>query len=457
MWIVQLALRRPYTFIVLALLHLIIGPLMIFRTPLTPGTPTDIFPNINITVVSVIWRYNGLATEEMEGRITSQFERALTVTVNDIEHIESQTYNGTSVIKVFFHPSANIQTSLAQIVAIAQTVLNAYPPGAQPPLILQYNASTVPILQLAMSSKSLAEHELNDLGNSFMRTQLATVQGAVLPFPYGGKTRQIMVDLDARALQAKGLSPADVVNALNQQNLILPTGTVKIGALEYDVALNGSPKSIKEMNELPIKTVQGSTIYIGDVAHVRDDFIPQTNVVRHDGQRAVLLSILKYGNASTLDIVDRVKAEVPRMQAALPSELELQTALDQSIFVRAAVDGVIHEAVLAGCLTALMILLFLGSWRSTLIIAVSIPLAILTSISILSALGETINIMTLGGLALAVGILVDDATVEIENINRQFALGKPIQQAILDGARQIAVPTFVATCASASCLCRCSC
>jgi multidrug efflux pump subunit AcrB len=445
MWIVQLALRRPYTFIVLALLILIIGPLMIFRTPLTPGTPTDIFPNINITVVSVIWRYNGLATEEMEGRIVSQFERALTVTVNDIEHIESQTYNGVGVVKVFFHPSANIQTSLAQIVAIAQTVLNAYPPGAQPPLILQYNASTVPILQLAMSSKSLAEHELNDLGNSFMRTQLATVQGAVLPSPYGGKTRQIMVDVDARALQAKGLSPADVVNALNQQNLILPTGTVKIGALEYDVALNGSPKSIKEMNELPIKTVQGSTIYIGDVAHVRDGFIPQTNIVRHDGQRAVLLTILKYGNASTLDIVDRVKAEVPRMQAALPPELDLQTALDQSIFVRAAVDGVIHEAILAGCLTALMILLFLGSWRSTLIIAVSIPLAILTSLGILSALGETINIMTLGGLALAVGILVDDATVEIENINRQIALGKPIQQAILDGARQIAVPTFVAT------------
>jgi multidrug efflux pump subunit AcrB len=446
MWIVQLALRRPYTFIVLALLILIISPLMIFRTPITPGTPTDIFPNINITVISVIWRYTGLSTEEMEGRIVSQFERAMTVTVNDIEHIESQTYNGVGVIKVFFHPSANLQTSLAQIVAIAQTVIGAYPPGATPPLVLQYNASTVPILQLALSSKTLAEHELNDLANSFMRTQLATVQGAVLPFPYGGKFRQVMVDLDSRALQAKGLSPLDVVNALNQQNLILPTGTVKIGTLEYDVALNGSPRTIKEMNELPIKTVQGgSTIYIGDVAHVRDGFTPQTNIVRHDGQRAILLSILKYGNASTLDIVDRVKAEVPRMLAGLPPELELQTALDQSIFVRAAVDGVIHEAILAGCLTALMILLFLGSWRSTLIIAVSIPLAMLTSLSILSALGETINIMTLGGLALAVGILVDDATVEIENINRQFALGKPIQQAILDGARQIAVPTFVAT------------
>ena len=445
MWIVQLALRRPYTFIVLALLILIVAPLMIFRTPITPGTPTDIFPNINITVVSVIWRYTGLASEEMEGRIVSQFERAVTVTVNDIEHIESQTYNGTGVIKLFFHPTANIQTSLAQVVAISQTLLTAYPPGATPPLILQYNASTVPILQIAMSSKVLAEHELFDLANSFMRTQLATVQGAVLPFPYGGKFRQVMVDIDSRALQAKGLSPQDVVGALNQQNLVLPTGTVKIGALEYDVALNGSPKSIKEMNELPIKTTQGSTIYIGDVAHVRDGFQPQTNIVRHDGQRAVLLSVLKYGTASTLDIVDRVKAEIPRMLAGLPPEIELQTALDQSLFVRAAVDGVVHEAVLAGCLTALMILIFLGSWRSTLIIAVSIPLAIFTSLGILSALGETINIMTLGGLALAVGILVDDATVEIENINRQFALGKPIQQAILDGARQIAVPTFVAT------------
>src|SRR5262252_6199500 len=300
MWIVQLALRRPYTFIVLALLILIISPMMIFRTPITPGTPTDIFPNINITVISVIWRYTGLSTEEMEGRIVSQFERALTVTVNDIEHIESQTYNGVGVIKVFFHPSANLQTSLAQIVAIAQTVLSAYPQGATPPLILQYNASTVPILQLAMSSRVLAEHELNDLANSFMRTQLATVQGAVLPFPYGGKFRQVMVDLDSRALQAKGLSPMDVVNALNLQNLILPTGTVKIGSLEYDVALNGSPKTIKEMNELPIKTVPGgSTIYVGDVANVRDGFTPQTNIVRHDGQRAVLVTILKYGNAST--------------------------------------------------------------------------------------------------------------------------------------------------------------
>jgi multidrug efflux pump subunit AcrB len=439
MWIVQLALRRPYTFIVLALLVLIIGPLTILRTP------TDIFPSINIPIVSVIWRYTGLSTEEMEGRIVSQFERAMSATVNDIERIESQTYNGVGVIKVAFHPSANIQTALAQVVAIAQTVLTSFPPGAQPPLILSYNASTVPILQLALSSRTLAEHELFDLANQFMRTQLATVQGAILPFPYGGKFRQVMVDIDAQALQAKGLAPLDVVNAINAQNLILPTGTVKMGSFEYDVALNGSPKTIAELNDLPIKIMQGAAIYIRDIAHVRDGFQPQTNIVRHDGQRAVLLTILKYGKASTLDIVDRVRAELPRIKAAMPPELEIETALDQSLFVRAAVDGVIYEAVLAGCLTALMILLFLGSWRSTLIIAVSIPLAILTSLTALSALGETINIMTLGGLALAVGILVDDATVAIENISQHLERGKPLDQAILDGAQQIAIPTFVST------------
>jgi CzcA family heavy metal efflux pump len=439
MWIVQLALRRPYTFIVLALLILIVGPLAIMRTP------TDIFPSINIPIVSVIWRYTGLSTEEMEGRIVSQFERAMTATVNDIERIESQTYNGVGVIKVSFHPSANIQTALAQVVAIAQTVLASFPPGAQPPLILSYNASTVPILQLALSSKSLAEHELFDLANQFMRTQLATVQGAILPFPYGGRFRQVMVDIDPRALQAKGLAPQDVVNAVNAQNLILPTGTVKIGSLEYDVTLNGSPKSIVELNDLPIRTVQGNTIYIRDVAHVRDGFTPQTNIVRHDGQRAVLLTILKYGKASTLDIVDRVRAELPRIKAAMPPALEIQPTLDQSLFVRAAVDGVIQEAILAACLTALMILLFLGSWRSTIIIAVSIPLAILTSLTVLSALGETINIMTLGGLALAVGILVDDATVAIENISQHIEQGKPLDDAILDGAQQIAIPTFVST------------
>ena len=439
MWIVQLALRRPYTFIVLALLILIVGPLTLKRTP------TDIFPSINIPIVSVIWRYTGLSTEEMEGRVVAPFERAMSATVNDIEHIESQTYNGVGVIKVAFHPSANIQTGLAQVVAIAQTMLSSFPPGATPPLILSYNASTVPILQLALSSRTLAEHELFDLANSFMRTQLATVQGAILPFPYGGKFRQVMVDIDPMALQAKGLSPLEMVNAINAQNLVLPTGTVKMGSFEYDVALNGSPKTIEELNNLPIKIMQGSAIYVRDVAHVRDGFQPQTNIVRHDGQRAVLLTILKYGKASTLDIVDRVRDELPRIKAAMPPELEIQTALDQSLFVRAAVDGVIYEAVIAGCLTALMILLFLGSWRSTVIIAVSIPLAIVTSLTVLSALGETINIMTLGGLALAVGILVDDATVAIENISQHLERGKALDEAILDGAQQIAIPTFVST------------
>ena len=439
MWIVQLALRRPYTFIVLALLILIVGPLAILRTP------TDIFPNINIPVVSVIWRYTGLSSGEMEGRIVSRFERAMSATVNDIARIESQTYNGVGVVKVFFHETADLPASLAQIIAIAQTVLRAYPEGTAAPLILTYNASTVPILQLALSSNSLAEHEIFDLANSFMRTQLATVQGAVMPYPYGGKFRAINVDIDSRALQAKNLSPLDVVNAISAQNLVLPTGTAKIGSLEYEVALNGSPSSIAQLNDLPIRTTAAGTIYIRDVAQVHDGFQPQTNIVRHDGHRAVLVNILKYGTASTLDIVDRVKAELPRMQAGMPPDLDVQIATDQSLFVRAAVDGVVHEAILAGCLTALMILLFLGSWRSTLIIAVTIPLSILTSLIALYALGETINIMTLGGLALAVGILVDDATVAIENISQHLERDQRLEQAILDGAQEIAVPTFVST------------
>lgn len=439
MWIVQLALRRPYTFIVLGLLVLIIGPLAILRTP------TDIFPNINIPVVSVIWRYNGLSTEEMEGRIISNFERAMSATVNDIARIESQTYNGVGVVKVFFHPTAHLPASLAQIIAIAQTVIGGYPQGTVPPLILTYNASTVPILQLSLTSNKLAEHEMFDLANSFMRTQLATVQGAVMPYPYGGKFRSVMVDIDTRKLQEKNLSPMDVVDAVNAQNLVLPTGTAKIGEFEYNVGMNGSPRTIAELNDLPIRTVNGSTVYIRDVAQVHDGFQPQTNVVRHDGQRAVLVNILKYGTASTLDIVDRVKAELPKMQAGLPPELTIKVATDQSIFVRAAVDGVIHEAILAGCLTALMILLFLGSWRSTLIIAITIPLSILTSLIALHALGETINIMTLGGLALAVGILVDDATVAIENISQHLEQGKPLDEAIVQGAQQIAIPTLVST------------
>jgi multidrug efflux pump subunit AcrB len=439
MWIVQLALRRPYTFIVLGLLVLIIGPLSIMRMP------TDIFPNINIPVVSTIWRYTGLSTEEMEGRIVSNYERAMSATVNDIARIESQTYNGIGVVKVFFHPTANLPASLAQIIAIAQTVIGGYPQGTTPPLILQYNASTVPILQLSLTSKTLAEHEIFDLANSFMRTQLATVQGAVMPYPYGGKFRSVMVDIDTRRLQARNLSPVDVVNAIDAQNLVLPTGSAKIGEFEYNIAMNGSPKTIAELNDLPIRTINGNTTYIRDVAQVHDGFQPQTNIVRHDGQRAVLVNILKYGTASTLDIVDRVKAELPKMQAGLPPELTIKVATDQSIFVRAAVDGVVHEAILAGCLTALMILVFLGSWRSTLIIAVTIPLAILTSLIALYALGETINIMTLGGLALAVGILVDDATVAIENISQHLEQGKPLDQAILDGAQQIAIPTLVST------------
>jgi multidrug efflux pump subunit AcrB len=440
MWIVQLALRRPYTFIVLALLLLIVGPLAILRTPV------DIFPHIDIPVVSVIWRYQGLSSEEMEGRIIGTYERAMTATVNDIEHIESQTSNGVGVVKVFFHPSADIQMSLAQIVAISQTMLGWFPQGTTPPLILQYSASTVPILALALSSSSMPEHEINDTANNVMRTQLATVQGAVMPTPYGGKQRQVMVDIDPTLLQAKGLGPQDVVAALGQQNLILPTGLVKIGALEYDVALNGSPRAVTELNDMPVRTVAGAgTVYIRDVANVRDGFQPQTNIVRHDGERAVLLTILKYGAASTLDIVDRVKAELPKIQAALPPALAIQTVLDQSLFVRAAVDGVVFEAVLAACLTALMILLFIGSVRSTLIIAITIPLSILTSLVVLWALGETINIMTLGGLALAVGILVDDATVAIENISQHLEHRKGLEQAILDGAQQIAVPTFVST------------
>jgi multidrug efflux pump subunit AcrB len=439
MWIVQLALRRPYTFIVVALLLLITGPLAILRTP------TDIFPNINIPVVSVVWAYNGLAAEEMEGRIVSTFERALTTTVNDIEHIESQSLDGVAVVKIFFHQDAQIQTALSQVTAISQTLLRVLPPGVTPPLILSYNASTVPILQLALSSKTLQEQQLFDLGNTVMRTQLATVQGASIPFPFGGKQRQVMVDIDSRALQSKGLSPLDVVNAVNAQNLILPAGSAKIGTREYDVDMNGSPKTVAEMNDFPIRTLQDNTVYVRDVAHVRDGFTPQTNIVRHDGERAALMTIQKTGNASTLDIVARVRELLPSVAAMMPPALKIDALADQSLFVRAAVQGVIREGLIAACLTGLMILLFLGSWRSTLIIAVSIPLSILTSITVLSALGETINIMTLGGLALAVGILVDDATVAIENISQNREQGKELEQAILDGAQQIAVPTFVST------------
>ena len=439
MWIVRLALRRPLTFIVLAILIFILGVFTLLRTP------TDIFPNINIPVVSVVWAYNGLSPEEMTGRVTSGFERALTTTVNNIEHIESQTLTGVSIVKIYFHPGTNVDAGVAQVTAISQAVLRAMPPGTVPPLILAYNASSVPVLQLGLSGPGISEQKLYDLGMNFLRTQLATVQGASIPFPYGGKQRQVQVDIDTAAMQAKGLSPADIVNAVNAQSIILPSGTEKIGLYEYQVETNSAPRSIAGLNDLPIKTVNGATVYMRDVAHVRDGFPPQTNVVRVDGRRAVLMSIMKTGDASTLSIISRIRALLPAAAASLPPQLRIVPLADQSIFVRGAINGVVREAIIAALLTATMILIFLGSWRSTLIIAVSIPLSILVSFIVLGMLGETINIMTLGGMALAVGILVDDATVEIENINRNLEMGKEIEQAILDGAAEIAVPAFVST------------
>ena len=439
MWIVRLALRRPYTFVVAALVILILGPIVILRTP------TDIFPNINIPVVSIIWHYEGLNAQDMSTRILNLTERSLTTTVDDIEHIESQSLNGIAVVKVFFQPNANISKAIAQVTAISQTQLRQLPAGTTPPLIITYSASSVPILQLALSSQKMSEQQLFDVGVNFLRTRLVTVPGAAIPYPYGGKQRQIEIDLNTAALQSKGLSAVDVVNAVSAQNLILPAGTSKIGAMEYDVELNGSPQTVAELNQLPIKTIGNTTIYIRDVAYVRDGFPPQTNIVRVDGQRASLLTIIKTGNSSTLDIISGIKRLLPQVQAGLPPELQIKALADQSLFVRASINGVLREALIAACLTGLMILIFLGSWRSTVIIAVSIPLSILVSIICLSALGETINIMTLGGLALAVGILVDDATVEIENINRNIAQGKEIERAILDGAQQIAVPAFVST------------
>ena len=437
MWIVRVALQRPYTFVVVAVLILLASPVLILRTP------TDIFPNIDIPVIAVAWQFTGLNPEEMEGRITTQLERVLTTTVDNIEHIESTTVNGQSMVKIFLQPNARLDTANAQVTAVSQTILRQLPPSTQPPLIINYSASTVPILQLALSG--LSESALNDAGLNFLRTQLVTVPGASIPYPYGGKQRQIMVDLDQRLLQSKGLSPGDVVTALGQQNIVLPSGTAKIGQFEYDVAMNASPRTVAELNELPVKVVGNSTIYLRDVANVRDGFAPQTNIVRRDGSRGTLVTILKTGTASTLDVVSGIRALLPRVIPTLPPELHVQPLADQSIFVRAAVSGVVREAIIAACLTAMMILLFLGSWRSTLIIAVSIPLSILTSVITLSLLGETINIMTLGGLALAVGILVDDATVEVENINRNLDMGKPVIQAILDGAQQIAVPALVST------------
>jgi len=442
MWIVRLALRRPYTFVVMAILIFIMGALAIVRTP------TDIFPNIDIPVVSIIWNYNGLVPEDMSNRIVSVTERSLTTTVDNIEHIESQSLNGIAVVKVFLQPTANLQQGIAQITASSQTQLKQLPAGSTPPLIIAYSASSVPILQLALSGQNLSEQELNDYGLNFIRTQLITVPGAAVPYPYGGKQRQVQVDLNTTALQSKGLSALDVVNAIGVQNLILPTGTSKIGSREYDVSIpNAAPQTIEDLNRIPIKTIGGTTIYIRDVAWVRDGFPPQTNIVRVDGQRSVLLTVQKAGNASTLDVIAGIKSLLPQIKTTVPPQLQIKLLGDQSIFVRGAISGVVRETLIAACLTAFMILAFLGSWRSTVIIATSIPLAILTSIIVLSAIGETINIMTLGGLALAVGILVDDATVEVENINRnrEAEPDRDLDEIILESASQIAAPAFVAT------------
>ena len=443
MWIVRLALRRPYTFAVLALLIGILGTLTIARTP------TDIFPNINIPVVSVLWIYNGLSAQEMEGRIVTISERAMTTTVNDIEHIESQSLNGAGigagVIRVFFQPDASIDAAVAETTAINQTVLKVLPLGTTPPFILQYSATNVPILQLALQSPTLNEQQLYDYGLNFIRTQLATVQGAQVPLPWGGKTRQIMVDLDPDALYAKGLSALEVSNAVSTQNVILPAGTAKMGPTEYVIRTNSSPDLFATLNDVPVRQDGAATVYLSDVAQVHDGFPPQTSMVHVDGRRSALLSVQKTPNASTLDIVQRVRDALPRIQATLPDDLQVTPLFDQSVFVRAALNGVLREAAIAAALTGLMILLFLGSWRSTLVILISIPLAILVSVIVFSAMGQTLNTMTLGGLALAVGILVDDATVEIENNNRNLAMGKPVTRAILDSAQQIATPAFVST------------
>jgi CzcA family heavy metal efflux pump len=439
MWIVALALRRPYTFVVMALLIIILTCVTI------PRTPVDIFPDINIPVVSVVWNYTGLSPSEMADRIVTNSERGFTVTVNDIEHQESQSLNGIAVIKIFFRPNVNIAMAVTQVTAICQTALRSLPLGTTPPLVITYTASSTPVVQLGLSSKTLPEQQVFDLAQNFLRTQLTTVQGAGTPYPFGGKPRQIQVDLDSAKLQAYGLSPNDIVNAVAAQNLILPAGTTKIGPTEYNVELNGSPRSVVELNDLPVKTTNSSTLYLRDVAHVRDGFIPQTNIVRQDGVRGVLMAIFKLGGSSTLTVVKDIKAMVPLAAQQLPPELNIKALFDQSLFVRASIQGVLREGLIAACLTAAMILLFLGDWRPTVIIAVSIPLSIFVSVLLLAALGETINIMTLGGLALAVGILVDDATVEIENIERNLAMGKEMKQAILDGASQIAVPAFVST------------
>ncbi|KFG93835.1 RND transporter [Burkholderia paludis] len=439
MWIVNLALRRPYTFIVMAIMIVLATPLALMRTPV------DVLPAINIPVISVIWNYTGFSATEMTNRITAVHERILTTTVNNIQHIESTSLPGIAVVKVFLQPGANVQTAIAQTVSSAQAIVRQMPQGATPPLVITYSASSIPVIQLGLSSTTLSEQSLADIALNFLRPQLITIPGAQIPFPYGGRTRVVAIDLDPQALLAKGLTPADVVNAVNAQNLVLPTGTAKMGPTEYRIDTNASADTVADINNLPIQTVNGATTYLREVAAVRDGFAPQTNVVRQNGQRGVLVSILKTGDASTLKVVSDLKALLPKVIPTLPEGLTITPLFDQSVFVDAAVQGVIHEALIAAVLTAMMILLFLGNWRSTLIIAISIPLSIFTSLIVLAALGETINIMTLGGLALAVGILVDDATVTIENIERHLHLGTGLHDAILEGAGEIAVPAFVST------------
>jgi CzcA family heavy metal efflux pump len=439
MWIVKVALNRPYTFIVLALLILIAAPVAIMRTP------TDIFPNINIPVVSIGWQYTGLNPEELEGRLTSPYEKALTTLVDNIQHIESTTYNGTVVVKVFLQPGASLDTANAQVTAASQFMLRQLPPGTLPPQIINFSASSVPILQLGISGDGLSEAQLNDYATNFVRTQLITVPGAVVPSPYGGKQRQISINMDQAKMQSKGIAPGDILNAVALQSVVMPSGTIKIGQSEYDVRTNGSPRTVEGLANIPVRQVNGTTVYLRDVSSVSDGFQVQTNVVRQDGHRGVLVSILKSGNASTLDVVKGIRSILPRVASTVPPQLKMTPLSDQSFFVRAAVQGVIREAIIAAGLTAIMILIFLGSWRSTLIIAISIPLSILTSLIVLGLIGETINTMTLGGLALAVGILVDDATVTIENIERFLEQGHPLHEAIIEGASQISVPALVST------------
>ncbi|MFZ0498690.1 MAG: efflux RND transporter permease subunit [Steroidobacteraceae bacterium] len=445
MWIIQVALRRPYTFIVLALLLPIIGGLVIFGTPLQPGMPTDIFPEIRIPIIAVTFTYTGMPPDDMSGRITGQIERYVTTLVNDVQHVESQSYPGMTVIKLFFQPGVNLNLAMAQVVAFSELSLKQMPPGIQPPLIIEYNASSVPIIQLAMSSDRLTEAQLFDFGNQVIRSQIATVAGASIPYPYGGATRQVQVDLRPAALRAQGLSPEDVFNAITAQNLIVPAGTEKIAGTEYTVKLNASPLTIDRLNDLPLRSRDGTVTYLRDVAFVHDGSPPQTNIVRVNGRRAVLMTILKTGTASTLSIVNAVKSRLPYARELLPEGASITPTGDQSLFVRAAIRGVVIEATIAAALTALMILLFLGTWRSTLIVTISIPLSIIAAIILLDALGQTINLMTLGGLALAVGILVDDATVTIENINRYLEEGQDVEPAIIAGAQQILLPAFVST------------